>query len=129
MIKIIFCLRRLPRLTREEFHSYWHNQHAPLVRSVASTLGLRRYVQSHTFTHSGLQLTIDARGGEVAPYDGIAELWYDSVEMVMALVSGEEVRRAGRALLEDERKFIDLPNSPLFYSVEHEIVAEPNLVE
>jgi hypothetical protein len=31
-------------------------------------------------------------------------------------------RAAGRALLEDERTFIDLPNCTMFYVDEHEIV-------
>ena len=31
-----------------EFHRYWKDEHGPLVRSVAQTLGIRRYVQSHT---------------------------------------------------------------------------------
>src|SRR6266540_6891869 len=42
MIKVIFCLRRLSRLTREEFQEHWRNVHAPLVRKHARTLGIQR---------------------------------------------------------------------------------------
>ncbi|WP_103729951.1 EthD domain-containing protein [Novosphingobium sp. HII-3] len=124
MIKIIFCLRRAAHMTQQEFQQYWHEKHAPLVREVAPILGIRRYVQSHAFQHPGLQPAIVARKGEVEPYDGVAELWYDSVEALLALGSDENVRRAGRTLLEDERKFIDLASSPLFYSIEREIIAD-----
>lgn len=123
MIKIMFCLRRLPGMSIEAFQAYWYEHHAPLVRQHADALGIRRYVQSHSFAHPGLQPALDLRKGETAPYDGIAELWYDSVEAVLALNRSAEARRAGRELLEDERKFIDLPNSPLFYTVEREVIA------
>lgn len=122
MIKILFCLRRLPGMSREEFQAYWHERHAPLVREHAAVLGIRRYVQSHSFAHPGLQPPLDARGGEVAPYDGIAQLWYDSIDAVLRLGDSREARRAGRALFEDEKRFIDLPNSPLFYAEDREII-------
>ncbi len=120
MIKLVFCLRRLPTLSREEFQHYWYNTHAPLVRSHAEVLGIRRYVQVHSFEDSlsaGLQRS---RGGP-APYDGVAELWYDSLEAL-----GErspERTQAGRELLEDERRFIDLANSPLWFAEEKGVVS------
>ena len=48
MIKLTFCLRRLPHLSREQFQTYWREQHAPLVAKHAKTLGVLRYVQLHT---------------------------------------------------------------------------------
>ena len=42
MIKLVFCLRRLPHLSREEFQRYWREQHAPLVARHAETLRLAR---------------------------------------------------------------------------------------
>ncbi len=33
MIKLTFCLTRLPNLTLAEFQDYWWNKHAPLVKS------------------------------------------------------------------------------------------------
>lgn len=37
--------------------------------------------------------------------------------------ASREGRSAGRTLLEDERRFIDLPNSPIFFAHEREIVS------
>ena len=47
MIKLTFCLRRRPDLSREAFYDYWLNQHAPLVRRHQSALRMRRYIQLH----------------------------------------------------------------------------------
>lgn len=123
MIKIIFCLRRLPSLSSAEFHSYWRDSHAPLVLERAAALGIRRYVQNRMFENAVLQPAVAARGGELPPYDGVAELWFDSVEAIQATGNTPEGRKAGRELLEDERRFIDLPRSPLFYNQEDVILA------
>jgi hypothetical protein len=45
MIKIVFCLRRLSRLTHEEFLRYWYETHAPFVRKHQQLLRIVRYVQ------------------------------------------------------------------------------------
>lgn len=122
MIKIVFCLRRLPTLPPDEFYRYWLENHGPLVRSHAATLRIRRYTQGHTFSDPRLDPAAGARGCEVTPYDGVAELYWDSVEDLVEAAGSPEGLAAGRALLEDERRFIDLPNSSLFFVRDHEIV-------
>lgn len=44
MVKLVFCLRRLPRLSRAEFQAYWREKHGSLVQERAALLGIRRYV-------------------------------------------------------------------------------------
>ena len=39
MIKIIFCIRKLPGLTDGEFQRYWREDHADLVREAADHAG------------------------------------------------------------------------------------------
>ena len=121
MVKLVFTLRRLPHLTREEFQRYWLEQHGPLVRSHAEVLGIRRYVQTHTLPDE-VQTALRASRNAPEPYDGVAELWYDGLEAIAAAVSTDEGRAAAIALLEDERRFIDLEHSPLFFTEEHTIV-------
>ena len=121
MIKLVFCLHRLPHLSREEFQRYWFERHAPLVRSHAAALKIRRYVQTHTGEqplNDGLQAS---RGGPEA-YDGVAELWWDSADALAAATSTPQGQAAGAALLADERTFIDLARSPLFVAVERPII-------
>jgi len=65
--------------------------------------------------NAGLQAS---RGGP-EPYDGIAELWFDSADSLQAKLATEEGRRAAIELLEDERRFIDLEQSPLWFGDEH----------
>ena len=124
MIKILFCLRRLPRLTPAAFQLYWREQHAPLVHRHAALLGIRRYVQSHSIADSRLAGLAVARGTAVAAYDGVAELWFDSLAFLTADPASlpEASRLAARALLDDERRFIDLPASPIFVVEEQEII-------
>ncbi|HXJ32852.1 MAG TPA: EthD domain-containing protein [Candidatus Eisenbacteria bacterium] len=122
MTKLVFCLRRLSHLSREEFQRYWFDRHAPLVRSHAAALRIRRYVQTHTLSHPLNEALQASRGGPEA-FDGVAELWWDGPDDLAAATATPEGRAAGAALLEDERKFIDLERSPLFVATERPIVA------
>ena len=121
MIKLTFCLTRLSHLSREQFQDYWRNTHAPLVAGVADTLQIRRYVQLHSLPDAaseGLRASRDAP----PEYDGVAELWFDSLEAMAANAANPDAQAAGRLLLEDERKFIDLAKSPLWWGEEKPIV-------
>ena len=79
MIKFTECVRRLPRLSHEEFLDYWLNTHGPLVKGLAADLRMGRYVQSHTIAHP-IQDAIQKNRGTGKPYDGIVEVWYESRE-------------------------------------------------
>lgn len=121
MIKMIFCLHRRPDLSREEFQRYWLERHGPLVRASAAALGLRRYVQAHTSSHPLGERLRRGRGAP-EPFDGVAELWWDGIEDLAAAMGTEAGREAGRRLVEDERRFIDLARSPLWIAEEHVVV-------
>jgi len=121
MIKLVFALRRRPELTLEEFQTYWRETHAPLVAERAEVLKIRRYVQVHTRDLAGLHGAFRRRnGGAPEPYDGVAELWFDSIDDL----GGDDpaARKAQQELLEDEANFIDLPNSPMWIADEQEVL-------
>jgi uncharacterized protein (TIGR02118 family) len=122
MIKLVFSLRRRPEMTREEFQTYWRDQHAPLVSRHAETLGIRRYVQTHARSSEVAASQSAARGSEPDVYDGQAELWWDSLDDVIAAVSTPAGQQAAVELLEDERRFIDLEQSPLWFGEEFVVV-------
>ena len=122
MVKLVFCVRRRPELSREECQRYWRENHAPLVRRHAEVLRIRRYVQTHTLDTPANEMLQLSRGGPEG-YDGVAELWWDSLDDLVAASTTPEGIAAGVELLEDERTFIDLANSPLWLAEEHEIVA------
>lgn len=121
MIKLVFCLRRLPHLSLEEFQRYWLETHGPLVRSHAGTLRIKRYVQVHTLD-SPVNETLRASRDAGEPYDGVAELWWDNAEDLAAATATPEGQNAAFELLEDERKFIDLPRSALWVAQERPVV-------
>ncbi len=118
MIRLTFVLRRNPSMTRDEFQHYWKNNHGPLVASFASTLDILRYVQVHT-VGSAVAPADGPRGQMEEPYDGVAELWWRNRDALLAASSSPAGQAAGAALLEDERKFIDLPRSPLWLNHEY----------
>ena len=124
MVKLVFTLRRRPGTTREEFQRYWRDQHAPLVKRHAETLRIRRYVQVHA-RETELDDALTTPRGSEAGYDGVAELWWDSLEDLIAGYSTESGQAAGAELLEDERRFIDLPHSPLWLGEENVVVGAP----
>lgn len=123
MIKLTYCLRRHPDLTREEFQQYWLHTHARLVAERSEALGVRRYVQVHTLDLEGLHEAFRRRNdGAPEPFDGVAELWFDDLSAITD--DGEARMKAAAELLADERHFIDLPNSPMWLSHEHPILPE-----
>jgi len=121
MIKLTFCLVRLSHLTREQFQAYWFDKHAPLVRKHQAVLGIRRYVQLHSFDPA---LSVDIRTSRGGPeqYDGVAELWWDGFDDLAKHLTAPGATEAGRDLLEDEKKFIDLARSPLWWGEEKVII-------
>jgi uncharacterized protein (TIGR02118 family) len=124
VLKLTFCLRRLPTLGLAEFQDYWLNKHGPLVKSLQPALGMVRYVQLHRLPGDLADGMRRVRGAP-EPYDGVAELWWESEETYRAARRNPDAREAGRKLLEDEARFIDLPRSPLWLSREEVICAGP----
>jgi uncharacterized protein (TIGR02118 family) len=121
VIKLVYIVCRRADVPEADFHKYWLEKHGPLVRSFAKAIHARKYVQSHTMVPiEQARRTAQARGmGE--PYDGITEVWWNSVEEFSAGSATPEGQAAARALLEDEARFIDLKRSTIFVTEEHTI--------
>ncbi len=120
MIKLVFCVRKRADLSTEQFQHYWLKQHGPLVRGFAKAIRARKYIQSHTTAPDLNEIFRQSR--DLSPaYDGITEVWWDSAEALKAGMATEEGQAAHRALLEDEKKFIDLKQSRVFMTDEHTI--------
>ena len=122
MIKLMFAINRRPDVEAEEFHRYWLEEHAPLVRSVQDVLRIRRYVQSHTID-TPVNAMLQASRQTGGPYDGVAELWWESLDDLGAAMATEEGQAASAKLLEDEGRFIDFATASIFLTAEHEIIA------
>ena len=121
-VVVTFLLRRRPELSNAEFHRYWREEHGPLVARHADELGIRRYIQLHT-RDAGLGGAISSgRGCEPTDHDGIAILWFDDEESLVAAASTPGGMAASAELYEDEQRFLDLPRCQLWLSDDHTIV-------
>jgi len=120
MIRLTYLLRRKPGMTLAEFQTYWRKVHGPLVAGMGSTLNLIRYVQVHTLVEGYTEEQASgARGKMEEPYDGVAELWWNSRNDLIAARESQIGKKMGEVLFEDEKKFIDFPNSPLWFAYEY----------
>ncbi len=94
--------------------------HAPLVAVHAEALRIRRYRQVRT-NRDPLLATLMAGRDASLPYDGIAELWFQSREDILRNSGDATARDAARLLYEDEKRFIDTKRSPIFFGEEFEV--------
>lgn len=125
MIKLTYCLHRLPTLSRAEFQQYWRETHAPLVAAARDALGIRRYIQQHTVESAVAEANNAGRGiptGDGEDFDGVAELWFDSEEAIAAAAASEEGAKHARILAEDEANFIDFGRSRLFMTQANPVI-------
>jgi uncharacterized protein (TIGR02118 family) len=113
MIKLMFVVRRRPDVSPEEFHRYWRDEHGPLFRSFQGVLGYERYVQVHRLD-VGLNDSLRESRGTSEPYDGVAEVWWTDLDAMTTNTRTAEARAAGRTLIEDEKRFIDMGTSSLW---------------
>ncbi|MBI3451294.1 MAG: EthD domain-containing protein [Rhodospirillales bacterium] len=119
-MKIVFCLTRLSSLSPEAFRDYWLNVHAPLVRRHRKVLRIARYVQTHTLA-DGMSDKLRVFRSSPEPFDGVAEIWYESAAALESLGRDPDARAASRELREDEARFVDLARSPIWIGEERAI--------
>lgn len=123
MLKLIMCAKRLPELTREEFDDHWYNCHAPLICRHAAVLGIRRYIQTTPLSNPAAQNALQqGRGSDHVDFDGCAELWWDDLDAHLAARKMVDGLKALQELIEDERRFVDLSRSQLWYGEERFIL-------
>ena len=123
MIKLTFCLRRKPHLTHEEFCDYWLNNHGKLAQRLSPHIRMVRYVQNHRRDMS-INKTFQDERGAPEPFDGVAEAWWNSWEVLDKIMNDPEAQKAFREAVEDEMNFIDLERSPIWLGEEHAIIED-----
>lgn len=87
MIKSISFLQRKPGLSREEFVKHWLEVHVPMCHAVP---GLRGYAVSTVVEQ---QARPDVPVLEIGEFDGIAQVWFDSLEARAAAGASAEGKR------------------------------------
>lgn len=105
-IKFMSFLRPADGFNHESFLGYWRNNHAPLVEEVEPFWRhIRRYVQNHGIPELYRGLSAE---GRPAPFSGVAEIWFDSVESLEVAFNEPEYLAKVRP---DEGKFIKRPTT------------------
>jgi len=107
MVKLVYCITKKAEISDDEFFRYWKEVHGPLGANIPR---LRKLVQSHR---------INISGDKYPPaYDGIAELWFDTIEDLLAARQSPE----WQASTADEANFIDHTKVAYFVTEEHALV-------
>ena len=110
MIKLSIFLTRRSDLTHSEFVTYWTEKHTPMLADLPpGAIQVHRYVQ--------LQPTGDEIPGILtSTYDGVAELWVDSVADAAAWFTSETYTTVIAA---DEENFLDRSATRFLYATEN----------
>jgi uncharacterized protein (TIGR02118 family) len=107
MYKMIFGAKRKPGMSREDFGRYWLTTHAEKARKVP---GIKRYV---------INLAPDLSGsGRELPYDGFAEVWFESEDAMRASARSPEIR----VVLDDEPNLFDVSTRFSVIVTEHVMI-------
>ena len=117
-IKVTYLLAARNDLTQAQCQQTWLNDHGPLVASFAKPCLMQKYVQSHTIAPEA-NAASQASKGYAAPLDGITEVWIDSLEDLARSGETEAGRAGAQALVEDERRFVEMGRSRCFLTREH----------
>jgi uncharacterized protein (TIGR02118 family) len=113
MLKLDILIVRRPDTTHDQFLEYWRDRHAPFFVSqpiVKKTV--RQYVQSQTVADT-------PAGIPTAPFDGIAQLWFDDVAGFLEYIQSPNYQDVIRL---DEAKFVDPRKVQLLFSEETRII-------
>ncbi len=113
-VKLSVVIKRREGMTFEEFDHYWNHIHGAIVTGVPEfTRHVRRYVQSHWvagYTGAGDASKLTSQW-QRAPFDGIAELWFDSIA---AMVTAFNEPQFMAKIAPDDEKFVDAVHTQLF---------------
>jgi len=99
-VRLYFGLRRLARLTLDEFHDYWLNHHADYGRRLIPPY---TYHQLHA-DPVGTASLAEVTGLSASTLDGVVEVHFPNADALVRQLSREDVAKGA---LEDERNFID----------------------
>ncbi|MCA2436013.1 EthD domain-containing protein [Rhizobium leguminosarum] len=90
-------MTRRADLSFEDFSDYWVNKHWPPVQTIRPIMeNAVRYAQQHS-------INAVPEGVPAAPYDGVAELWFESQENFFKVATSPE----SETVMKDTENFAD----------------------
>ena len=113
LLKVSCLLTRRPDLTHEQFYEYWTEKHTPMLsKPQPGAPKVYRYVQLHPIADAVPAL-------KTAPYDGVAEIWFENLEDAAAMFTSPHYKTVVAA---DEDKFLDRSKTVFLYAHEKTIM-------
>ena len=116
MVKLIQCVRRRPEVPLAEFRERWR-EYGEMIRVGSESLGGIRCTLSVALAVNQELLT---RGG-LAPFDGVAEIWFESGPAVVEAMKLSGWRQGFERFWAFQASFVDLDHSSIFWAVEDEV--------
>lgn len=117
MIKLCVLCPRKPDLTLEQFEDHWRNVHGPLFSSQPE---VKQYVKKYIQVHSTGEQLEEGQFPPVSAYDGVAEIWFDSMEDIPKVFESDNFKNT---IAQDEAKFIDRDNIRWIYATENIVIS------
>ncbi len=112
MFKIVRFVKRRKDLTQQQFKDYWLNEHSKLEKIVMEKTPTRKIVASFA--------TGEMIGGKEPLFDGMVELYYDTLEDMRASFAGD----IPAMMRNDERNFVDLSEEAVRLVTEEYVMSE-----
>ena len=106
MLKVVFLVHKRSGMGSEEFRRHWRTTQGSLGAKIPGT---RKYVQNHA---------VASLDGSPVPYDGFAEMWFDSKEAFEDAMSTPQAQAA----IADLSNFLDTARMQSFVVDEIQIV-------
>lgn len=117
MIKLTYLIRKRPDLSEERFAEHWR-KHSERFAAAAGSLGARRYAMNlkcETVCNTCIRT---ARGLAPPDYDGLLEIWWDSLEDYQSGVGSPPGLAVMDEIIDAERRFVDFSRSTAFFADE-----------
>jgi len=115
LVKVSCFVSRRPDRTHAEFEQYWTQVHARMLdKPIPGMPRVHRYVQLHPI--SG-----DLNGLSSAPYDGVAEIWFETFDEAVGALTSEHYKAI---IAKDEENFLDRAKTVFLFSDERVVVGE-----
>jgi len=112
MVKLIILVKKKTDMDLDEFHTYWRNNHGGLYKTMPA---LKKYVRKYNQCHT----LPEAYKRNAAPYDGVAELWFDSYDAIDQFLEDPDYMAKVRP---DEKKFCDFESLVFFATSEEPMI-------
>jgi uncharacterized protein (TIGR02118 family) len=110
LVKAMIFMKRRKDLTREQFKEYWLTQHVKLEKENAEKNWVRKIVAN---------IAIDDPEMPEPPWDGMVELYFDSIEDMQRDVQGAQ----REVMLADEENFCDHSEEQVVVLIEEYLMA------